>query len=57
MATENVTFSPYQAAKEVNRLTGRNLPPQMFYSYCQKGYIKSTKVDGKIRIAANDLFT
>lgn len=53
-------LSPYQAAKLVNeQLTelgiDKVLPPQMFYTYTKKGYIKSVEVDDKRKIDPQDL--
>ena len=39
MFTTNL--SPYQFCKVVNKLMNKNLPPQMFYNYVKKGYIKA----------------
>jgi hypothetical protein len=59
-------LSPYKATQIVNEalaeagLTDKDgatkkLPPQMLYQYCNKGYIKATKVDGKWNITEEAL--
>jgi predicted site-specific integrase-resolvase len=54
--TEAVT--PYAMAKVVSTITGKTLPPQMFYNYARKGYITATKVEGgKLIISAEDANT
>lgn len=42
-ALKNEFYSPYQFSKVVNSVTGRNLPPQMFYNYTKKNLIRSEK--------------
>jgi hypothetical protein len=46
--------SPFGLHKMVNSLLKVNLPPQMFYNYVGKKYIKATKVNGKWQIAKVD---
>jgi hypothetical protein len=54
--TDTITFmSPYAAAKVVNAQLAelgieKVLPPQMFYTYVKKNYIKSVLVDGKKKV-------
>lgn len=54
------TLSPYQAAGVVNVWLkdlglDKKLPPQMFYTYANKGYIESVKVENKIKIERDSL--
>lgn len=54
------TLSPYQAAGVVNVWLqeldiAKKLPPQMFYTYTNKGYIESVKVENKIKIERDAL--
>jgi hypothetical protein len=54
------TLSPYQSAGVVNTWLKdlgleKKLPPQMFYTYTNKGYIKSEKVEGKTKVTREDL--
>jgi len=55
------TYSPYQCAKAVNEMfaesgVDKTLPPQMFYTYTKKGYIKSfTDEAGKQKVTHQDL--
>lgn len=55
------TFSPYACAKIVNvwlQEDGlqKKLPPQMFYTYVKKDYIKSvTAADGKVVVTEEAL--
>jgi hypothetical protein len=37
----NSNLSPYMFCKKMNKVLGTNLPPQMFYNYIIKGYLKS----------------
>jgi hypothetical protein len=46
-STTSATLTPYACAKIVNdelktQGVAKQLPPQMFYTYVKKGYIKST---------------
>lgn len=47
-------MTPYAAAKILNEILSSKgvseIPPQMVYNYCKKGYIKSTLVNGKINV-------
>lgn len=51
-----ITYSPYQCAKVINeelasKGVDKVLPPQMFYTYTNKGYIKSYKDEtNKVRV-------
>jgi hypothetical protein len=52
--------SPYKASKIVNdKLTEmgieKKLPPQMFYTYTKKNYIRSTLIEGKTMISIESL--
>jgi hypothetical protein len=52
------TFSPYACAAVVNIWLAedgfqKKLPPQMFYTYTKKGYIKSG-LDGKGRVQVSE---
>lgn len=54
------TLSPYHAAGVVNTWlkdlgVDKKLPPQMFYNYTKKAYIKSQLVEGKVKIERDDL--
>lgn len=54
------TLSPYQAAGVVNTWLKdleieKKLPPQMFYTYTKKAYIKSELVGGKVKVSREDL--
>lgn len=55
------TYSPYQCAKVVNAQLQEQgiekvLPPQMFYTYTKKEYIKSfTDSNNKVRVRHEDL--
>lgn len=54
------TMTPYKASKVANAAIKdagieKVLPPQMFYTYTNKGYIKSVDVDGKKRITEEGL--
>jgi len=56
------TMTPYAAAKLVNEQLKdmgieRVLPPQMLYTYVNKGYITATVVEGKKRVTHEDLAT
>lgn len=56
------TMTPYAASKMVNAQLkelgiDKELPPQMFYTYTRKNYIKSITVNNKIRITQDDLTT
>jgi LPS O-antigen subunit length determinant protein (WzzB/FepE family) len=60
--TNTATMTPYAASKIANKAledagVEKVLPPQMFYTYAKKAYIKPTLVDGKVRIKAEDLQT
>jgi len=49
------TMTPYAAAKLVNQQLAdmgveKVLPPQMLYTYVNKGYIKSVEVGGKKKV-------
>jgi hypothetical protein len=48
------SFSPYQMSKAISVLAGRYVREQMLYSYCNKGYIKASKVSGKWVVTAED---
>jgi hypothetical protein len=54
------TMTPYAASKIANKAledagVEKKLPPQMFYTYVNKGYIESKKVDGKARVTSAQL--
>lgn len=54
------TMTPYAATKLVNAALEeagleKAIPPQMMYTYANKGYIKSVKVDGKVRVTQASL--
>jgi hypothetical protein len=50
------SITPYAAAKIISGLEGRVLPPQMFYTYAKKAYIKSFRAEsGKIMFKTEDL--
>lgn len=55
------SYSPYQCAKVINdELASKGvekvLPPQMFYTYTKKKYIKSyLDENNKVRVAHSDL--
>lgn len=55
------SYSPYQCAKVINdefvsKGIDKQLPPQMFYTYTKKGYIKSFKDENdKPRVNHSDL--
>lgn len=54
------SFSPYQCAGVINKeLAARGfdiqLPPQMFYTYVNKGYIKSFERNGRKLVLDVDL--
>jgi hypothetical protein len=59
----DTTFSPYRCAAIVNIWLAedgiqKKLPPQMFYTYTKKGYIKSLKDEaGKILVTGEALKT
>lgn len=53
-------MTPYAAAKIVNATLKENgiekaVPPQMLYTYTNKGFIKSVIVDGKKRVTDEGL--
>lgn len=53
-------FSPYKCAKVVNDQfvemgIEKVLPPQMFYTYVNKNYIKSVEKDGKKFVTSSEL--
>lgn len=58
---EEITYSPYKCASVVNEQfvemgIEKVLPPQMFYTYVKKGYIKSeTDQSGKKYVKQSDL--
>lgn len=55
------SYSPYQCAKVINdefakKGIDKTLPPQMFYTYTNKQYIKSHKdTNNKVRVLHSDL--
>jgi hypothetical protein len=54
------TYSPYKCARVVNDQfvemgIEKSLPPQMFYTYVSKGYIRSFEKDGKKFVKQSDL--
>jgi hypothetical protein len=54
------SMTPYKAAKIVNAALvtegiEKVIPPQMMYTYANKGYVKSVTVDGKKRITKDGL--
>lgn len=58
----NTTFSPYKATTVVNGWIAeagvdKKLPPQMLYTYVNKGYIASTVVNGKKVVTVEALRT
>lgn len=61
LESEETTYTPYQCAKVINEeLANRNidkvLPPQMFYTYTKKSYIKSSKNEqNKVVVKHSDL--
>jgi hypothetical protein len=57
---EETTYSPYKCASLVNEMfvqkkVEKVLPPQMFYTYVKKGYIKSFEKDGKKFVTHSEL--
>jgi hypothetical protein len=55
-----MSMTPYAAAKIVNATLDAEgiekvIPPQMMYTYANKGYVKSVTVDGKRRITEDGL--
>ena|SRR2546423_864950 len=66
MSNTSELYTPYQCAKLVNKWfeekeIDKTLPPQMFYTYVNKGYIKSQPVDRGTRtfqmVSAENLAT
>jgi hypothetical protein len=42
LVIESEFVSPYQLCKLVNKALSKSLPPQMFYNYVKKAFIKSS---------------
>jgi hypothetical protein len=54
-ALEAEAFSPYRLAKIASDLVGREVIPQLTYSYCNKGLIKASKnSQGKWSVSRSD---
>jgi hypothetical protein len=57
-----MSMTPYACAKKVNSWlkddgVEKKLPPQMFYTYCSKGYIPSEIIEGKLAVQEEALRT
>lgn len=52
-------MTPYQCSKIFNQVLNEagleNKPPQMLYNYVSKSMIPSTEIEGKKRVAVEDL--
>lgn len=53
-AVKEESYSPYKFSKVCSELKGSYVREQMIYNYVSKGYIPSSKVEGKLTISKED---